>query len=68
MILYFNAFASYIEKDQILSFLFIIFFDLLSIVILILAFKTDHLALISVACIIPTIIATIRIIHILSLF
>ena len=59
MILYFNAFASYIEKDQILSFLFIIFFDLLSIVILILVFKTDHLALISVACIIPTIIAII---------
>ena len=59
MISYYIAFSYAINKEQILSFLFIIFFDLLSIVILILVFKTDHCGYVFIACIIPSIIAVI---------
>ena len=59
MISYYIAFSYAINKEQILSFLFIIFFDLLSIVILILVFKTDHCGFVFIACIIPSIIAVI---------
>ena len=59
MISYYIAFSYAINKEQILSFLFIIFFDLLSIVILILVFKTDHCGFVFIACIIPSIISVI---------